>query len=283
MVTDLDNTLWDWFDAWYRSFSAMLRSLSRLSGITVEVLEKEMQAVHRLRGTTEYSYLLNELPSLCAMHPGGNPLEIYDEAMHVLNSERKKATALYPGVAETLRKLRALGVPVVAYTESVAYWSEWRIKTTRLDGLIGTLYSSPDHDMPKGVDVASLRRLPPESYGLKNTEHRHVPPGLLKPDPHILETIVHDYGVDPGEVVYVGDSLMKDVAMAQDVGVVDVHAAYGVAQERPGYDLLRRVSHWTQEDIERERLLSVRPDVVPSHVLHRFSDLMDMFDFEGRR
>lgn len=53
---------------------------------------------------------------------------------------------------------------------------------------------------------------------------------------------------------------MKDVAMAQKVGVVDVHAAYGVVQHRPEYDLLRRVSHWTADDVECER--GLRPNLM---------------------
>ncbi len=28
LITDLDNTLWDWFEAWYESFSALLDGLA---------------------------------------------------------------------------------------------------------------------------------------------------------------------------------------------------------------------------------------------------------------
>ncbi|WP_159930990.1 MULTISPECIES: HAD family hydrolase [Nocardia] len=280
LVTDLDNTLWDWFDAWYVSFSAMLRKLEEMSGIPQARLEEEIRAVHQRRGTAEYSALLTELPSLQELHPNENLLQVYDSAIHILNSERLRATRLYPGVKETIEELRRRNVPVVAYTESVAYWSEWRIKKTGLDGLISTLYTAPDHDLPLGLTVNNLRKLPAEEYGLKATEHRHVPKGVLKPDTSILSKIMTDRGLSPRQVVYVGDSLMKDVAMAQRTGAHDVHAQYGVVQNRAEYELLRRVSHWTDEDIQREKAISTGRDLQANYTLAKtFSELLLHFDF----
>lgn len=280
LITDLDNTLWDWFTAWHASFSAMLRKLSELSNISQEQLEREIQVVHRQHGTSEYSYLLNELPSLLGKNPDSKPSEVYDEAIHVLNRERFRNTRLYAGVKETLHELQRRKVPVVAYTESVAYWSEWRIRRTGLDGLVTTMYSSPDHDFPADVNARQLRTQAPSAYGLHRTTHKHVPSGVLKPNTEVLESILSDFGVSPQAAVYVGDSLLKDVTMAQELGVRDVHAQYGVSHDRDDYNLLRRVSHWTPEDIEREKELDARPTVTPSHVLpDGFAQLLTIFNF----
>jgi phosphoglycolate phosphatase len=280
LVTDLDNTLWDWFEAWHAAFSAMLDRLCELSNVPRDQLEREIQIVHRRRGTSEYAYLLNELPSLLEKNPGARPSEVYDDAIHAFNRERLRHTRLYPGVETTLRELKRRNTPVVAYTESIAYWSEWRIKQTGIDGLIQVLYSSPDHDFPAGISAKSLRTRPASWYGLQKTVHKHVPPGILKPHTGVLRSILKDFSTSPAEAVYVGDSLMKDVAMAQEVGVQDVHARYGVSQHRDGYDLLRRVSHWTDDDIRRERALSARPSVSPSYALTEdFSQLLTIFDF----
>ncbi|MGW3100174.1 HAD family hydrolase [Streptomyces sp. NPDC001102] len=280
LITDLDNTLWDWFDAWHASFSAMLRRLSDMSNIPQHVLEQEIQTVHRRRGTSEYSYLLNELPSLLKKHPHAKPSDVYDEAIHILNRERLRHTKLYVGVKETLQELHRRNVPVVAYTESVAFWSEWRIRRTGLDGLINVMYSSPDHDFPSGVSAQQLRTLPPNAYGLRKTVHKHVPPGTLKPNTEILRSILADFSVSPTEAAYVGDSLMKDVIMAQKLGVHDVLAQYGISHDRSGYDLLRRVSHWTPEDIQREKDLSAQPIVDPTYTLtDNFSQVLNLFEF----
>ena len=281
LITDLDNTLWDWFRAWHASFSAMLHRLVMDSGIPQRQLEREIREVHQRRRTSEYSYLLNELPSLAEKHTDPPPATIYDGALHAQNRERKRNTELYPGVRSTLKHLKGLGVPIVAYSESIAYWTEWRIRQTGLDGLIDVLYTSPDHDLPEGVSFTDIRTRPTPEYGLHHTQHRHTPVHVVKPDPTVLEKILTDYRVEPHESVYVGDSLMKDVAMAQKVGAVDVHASYGVVRDRSSYALLQRVSHWNQEDVEREQKLHEEPDIVPSFAIERFDQLSKLFDFTG--
>jgi phosphoglycolate phosphatase len=216
------------------------------------------------------------------MHPDEEPMAVYDDAIHTLNSVRKRTTSLYPGVADTLRTLRRNGVAVVAYTESIAFWTEWRIKLTGLDGIIDVLYSSPDHDLPQGVTFEDLRTRPADEYGLKATIHKHAPAGALKPDPRVLKKILADYGIDPRQAVYVGDSLMKDVAMAQHTGTLDVYARYGAAHDRSEYELLRRVSHWREEDIDRERALAEASDIAPSYTLENgFAEILDLFCFSG--
>jgi FMN phosphatase YigB (HAD superfamily) len=279
LVTDLDNTLWDWFEAWYQSFSAMLSKLVELSGLPQEILEEEIRKIHQARGTSEYSWLLHEVPALIQAAAPTDPAVAFDEAAHVLNSRRRAATRLYPGVRKALTELKRAGVGIVAYTESIAYWTEWRVRHTRLDGVIDVLYSAPDHDLPAHRGLDELRTLPPSHYGLKTTVHRHIPRGLLKPNAGILRSILTEQGCEPEEAVYIGDSRMKDIAMAQQAGVLDVHAKYGEVQSRPEYDLLRRVSHWSDEDVARERELAQTTDViVPTVTCHRsFDEVLPLF------
>ncbi|KRF18753.1 haloacid dehalogenase [Nocardioides sp. Soil797] len=278
LVTDLDNTLWDWFAAWHASFSALLGALEGLSGIDSATLEPEIRKVHQLRGTTEYSHLLNEVPALIDAAKGRPPMEAFDEAVHRMNSERRKHTALYPGVLDTLTKLKSQGVRIVAYTESVAYWTEWRIKHTGLDGIIDVLYSAPDHDLPTGVEFRDIRRRSDGEFGLKKTSHQHVPRGVTKPSPEILKAILDDSDKTCVEAVYVGDSLMKDIVMAQAVGVLDVHAKYGEPQGLEQYGLLQKVSHWPDRDVEREQEILDKRDIYASRVLESgFAGVADLF------
>lgn len=266
LITDLDNTLWDWFEAWYRSFSALLDGLVSISGADRKVLEQEIKAVHQQRGTTEYSNLIREVPALVEFAGGRDPFDVFDDALHAQSSARKYTTRLYPGVDDTLRALKEKGVTIVAYTESGAYWTEWRLRHTGLDGVIDVLYSSPDHDVAAGIDPEDLRTgRYTGTYGLRATKHHHVPMGVLKPNQRVLLSILQEQDCAPVEAAYLGDSLMKDIAMAQAAGVLDIHAAYGQAQHRAEYDLLRRVTHWTEDDVERESALSLESgEVIPT-------------------
>lgn len=283
LVTDLDDTIWTWFAAWHASFSAMMTTLEQLSGVSREVLEADIKLVHQARGTTEYSHLLNELPSLLAEAGADAPMDRFDPALHAMHSARIANTHLYPHVLDTLLELKRRGVAIAAYTESLAYWTSWRLRHTGLDGIIDAIYSAPDHDLPVGVSVQDLRFWNDEErYRLRETEQRHVPRGTLKPNTVILKRILADFARSPEETVYVGDSLMKDIAMAQDAGVHDVHAEYGEPHRQPGYDLLRRVTHWTDEAVAREKALTVNRDIVPSTVLDKdFSQILPVFQMHG--
>jgi FMN phosphatase YigB (HAD superfamily) len=277
LITDLDNTLWDWFEAWYASFSVLLNGLVEASGLSVETLEREIRAVHQSRRTTEYSFLLGEVPSLVAAADGVDVEKFYGEALHAQRSARIRHTRLYPTVLDTLTTLRSQGVMIVAYTESVAYWTEWRVRRTGLDGVIDRLYSAPDHDLPAGMTLDDVRTLPAEEYGLKATIHEHVPHGAIKPNVKILCSILNDCGREPDEAVYVGDSLMKDIAMAQEAGVLDAHAKYGEPQLLPEYSLLQRVTHWPDQHVNREQQLTSSAEIAPTVVLHRFDEVLSLF------
>ncbi len=64
--------------------------------------------------------------------------------------------------------------------------------------------------------------------------------------------------------------------MAQECGVMDVHAAYGCRRTSDEYELLRDVTHWTKADVERERQLQARGDVEPTISLMSPEDLLDV-------
>jgi phosphoglycolate phosphatase-like HAD superfamily hydrolase len=275
LVTDLDNTLWDWFEIWYASFSALLNGIVSISGIPQEELEPEIRKIHQARGTSEYSYLIGELPALNDLHgPDANLQEIYKDAIEAAREARRRVRRLYPGVLETLKLISAEGTTIAGYTESLAFVTSARVKKLGLDGVLDFLYSPEDHDFPEGVSPQDLRTLNDEAYELEHTEHRHTPQGHLKPSPAVLEAMISELQ-GSADVAYVGDSLMKDIAMAQTVGALDVWAKYGLVQHRPEYALLQRVSHWTDEDVEREKQIAQQPEVAPTIVLeHSFSEIL---------
>jgi hypothetical protein len=173
------------------------------------------------------------------------------------------------------------GTKIVAYTESMGFYSAYRLKRFGLDGVIDILFSPEDHDIPSGVSLDKLRRHPDEFYQLQVTEVRHTPPGELKPNPRVLLDILREIGARAERCAYVGDSLFKDVAMARDVGVFDVHAQYGESQRRPEYRLLQDVSHWTEVDVERERNITAKGvDFTPTVVLKdSFAEIFIYCDF----
>lgn len=280
LITDLDNTLFDWVDIWYRSFSAMLDSIVEISGIAKEVLIQEIQSVHQKHGTSEYAFLIEELPSLIELHGAdANLPEIYDDAIHAFRRGRKAAMQLFPKVLRTLQTIKERRSLIVGYTESLAFYTNMRVRALELDGVIDFLFSPRDHDFPKNLTPQQVRMYPPAHYKLKATQHLHTPDGEHKPNPQLLLDIVEAVGARRSECVYVGDSLHKDIEMAQQAGIQDVFAAYGVAHNRQSYDLLRAVTHWTEEQVELEKRLR-EVDVKPTRRLENgLHEILEQFQF----
>src|SRR5208282_1580837 len=246
LITDSDNTLYDWVDIWYRSFTAMLSKIEEITGIPEEELYDPISQVYQKHGTSEYSFLLEEIPVLHERY-GARVAEELAPAVDAFRAARRDAMRLYPGVMSSLKTLKAKGITTVAYTESMSFYVNYRFRKLELDTVIDYLYSPPDHPLPY-EDISAIRKYPDESYLLERTIHRHTPQGEKKPNPHILSCILSDIGVRPDEAVYIGDHPKKDVAMAQQAGVLDVLASYGAAQHRAQYELLRKVTHWTREE-----------------------------------
>ncbi|MFG1433023.1 HAD-IA family hydrolase [Xanthobacter sp. V2C-8] len=276
LITDVDNTLLDWQDLWYQTFSAMMDTVLDISGVDPETLYAEASVIHQKHGTSEYSHLLEELPSLRARY-GDDILTVMTPAINAFRETRRRVLALYPTVADTLTSLKKKGVRIAAFTESKAFYTNYRFRKLGLDGLIDVLYSPEDHSVPN--ETVATRHYDADSYAFKHTVHHYTPEGEVKPNPDILLDIVKDLGVSIDEAVYVGDNPLKDVFMAQKAGITDVHAAYGSSQHKPEYELLRKVTHWTPEMVERERTALKPGSVIPSYVLtENFAQILPLFE-----
>ena len=274
LITDFDNTLYDWFHMWYQSFSAMLDEIERISEIDRADLIPEIRAIHQRYGTSEYAFLVEKLPILQKQYPDREKLlAAFDPAIHAYRSARKANLQLYDGVAETLTILRARGVMIVLYTDSLAFYTTDRIKRLGLDEFVDFIYSPPDHEIPESVTTHTRR----EKYKLAHAQNRHLKDGEAKPNPEVLRDIIAGVERTLNDCVYLGDSLTRDIAMAQDAGVKDIWAAYGAVQNKPEYTLLRQVSHWKDSAVQLEKTTTSR-EVVPTNTISQFSDIKRFFE-----
>jgi FMN phosphatase YigB (HAD superfamily) len=284
LITDLDNTLFDWVDVWVKSFTRMLDKVVEISQIPREILIPEIANIHQQHGTSEYAFLLEELPSLRSFCGGSNVLETFTPAIDAFRVARRANLKLFPGVIETLAHVRAQGTLVIGYTESMSFYSNYRIKKLGLDGVLDYLFSPEDHPIPTHISREDYRKYPASYYELTSTAQRFTPKGSKKPDTAVLNKILNEVAMDRKDCAYIGDSLMKDIAMANDCGVTSVWARYGQAHTREEYNLLRQVTHWTAEEVEREKRLNAREHVVPDFTAStEFAELLGFFDFRPHR
>ncbi|MER8570650.1 HAD family hydrolase [Mesorhizobium sp. M1338] len=280
LITDLDNTLFDWVELWLNCFSPMLDEIAEISGITKDRLIPEIREVHRRHGTSEYSFLIEELPSIQRFLSGREATKVFGTAIDIYRRQRRDYLRLFPTVGETLLTIKGAGTLIIGYTESMSFYSNYRLRRLGLDGVLDHVFCPEDHLLPEGLSQEDLRKYPSEHFKLNFTKQHFTPKGSKKPDTAVLNAIVSDLGLNKADCVYVGDNLMKDVAMALDGGIEDAWAKYGQAHKRPEYKLLQDVTHWTLEEVEREQKIKEREHVEPTHTLDSsFSEILPLFDF----
>ena len=117
LITDLDNTLFDWVLLWHCCFTAMMDKVTEISGIPWAELKSEIRAIHQRYGTSEYSFLLQEMPTLRTKFIGQPLSDVFRPAIEAYRTARRQNLHLYPTVAESLLKIKGSGAAVVGYTE----------------------------------------------------------------------------------------------------------------------------------------------------------------------
>jgi phosphoglycolate phosphatase len=273
VVLDLDNTLYDWVGYYVPAFEAMVSELQREHGVERERLLDDFRRVHQSHGTSEYAFVLTELDVLRDVET----LAATDAGVHpAIAAFRKKAgetLRLYDGVRDTLVRFRSQERGIVAYTDAMMAYADLRLEQLDVADLFDELVATRDHPVPQSADD-QVSYFAPARFGAPTiARHSALDLAARKPDPAGLIALMRRWGVSPDETIYVGDSLSRDVAMAQAANVHDVHAAYGQSYTPDLWDRLVRVTHWTPEDVARERRLAQDP-IPPTHAITSFPELI---------
>lgn len=264
LVCDLDDTLYDWVGYFVRSFYAMADKVVEITGCDREVLLDDFRRVHRRHHNSEHPFSLLETKTVRLLFPGRSIDQIaaeLDPAFHAFNSERKRALHLYDGVREGLDMLTRAGVVLVAHTESKLHGVVDRLTRLNLTHYFSRIYCRKRSNSIRPDPRRSnkwLETFPMEKV-IELSHHQR------KPDPTVLREILSDEGISKESAAYVGDSLARDILMAREAGVFAIWAKYGATHVAADYARLVRVSHWTAEDVKREkrsreRAAGIRPD-----------------------
>jgi phosphoglycolate phosphatase len=270
LITDLDNTLYDWVSFFTPSFRSMVEELTTLLDVPEATLLTEFKVVHQRYGNSEQPFAVLELPSLKRKLVGLSRqkiLEKIDPALHCFNSRRKQTLALYEGVSETLAELQSSGVKIVGHTEAILANAYWRMRSLSIDRFFSRLYTLEGRD---AIHIAPDSRWVDPPSGFVTV----VPRQDRKPNPQLLTDICRKEGADFSSTYYVGDSLVRDVAMAKQAGVTAIWARYGTKYDPEHWRYLVKVTHWTDEDVQREKMLKEKfSDVTPDHTIDSFSQV----------
>ncbi|ELB7311747.1 HAD-IA family hydrolase [Enterobacter hormaechei] len=274
LITDLDNTLYDWVSFYSQSFSAMAEELSKEINVPLDILLSEYKVIHQRFGNSEKPFATLELPSVISYFGTNDKILLQKKLTRVFSafsSKRNHTLKLYPTVRDTLNILRERGVKIVGHTESLEYNSLYRLYKLDVIDFFDHLYTIEDnhnlHPNPKNAKVISVK----DDFIIRLSSAES------KPNPKLLEHICLTENVDIKDAVYVGDSITKDISMAKSIGMKAVWARYGRQFAPELWEILMKITHWTDKDVEREEQLKESfSRVKPDYSINSFAEILDL-------
>ena len=228
VVTDLDNTLYPWVDYIVPSLEAMVDSLVATTGLPRIRIVQSLKAVYTRHESNEYPFAIQESDIFQPYEEDFDSFNrlVVDPARRAFKGARERWLRPYPGVPETLDWIRSEGLVLVALSDAPRNAAELRMKWLKLDGHFDALYTLPGYALPRHVDP-EIRRREEAGHYRSRTQVRELPRDAEKPSPAGLRQILDDFGLAGEEVVYVGDSVKKDMPVARACHALGVWAEYG--------------------------------------------------------
>ncbi len=162
LVTDIDNTLFDWVSYYTSSLESMLGFVSKKLGLPYSLLLEEARAVFSSEDSIEYPFVVQSMPSVIKFF-GADIDRLLEEVVRP-SREIFKATASaflkpYPGVVETLDAFESLcpDVPLVALTDAPRYVAMWKLNKLGLLHRFSAIYGRSDPRLPVDMESAKIR------------------------------------------------------------------------------------------------------------------------------
>jgi phosphoglycolate phosphatase-like HAD superfamily hydrolase len=274
LITDLDNTLYDWVTYFANAFRAMVNELSEILSVDVEELFDEFKGVHRRYGNSEQPFAIFELPSVRKKFghlSRAEYLKVLGGPLSAFRAARNEHLRLYPSVRLTLSLLRGNGVRIVGHTEAIGVQAYSRLRTLGIIEHFCRIYALEGHLEPHPDPLRAANQRPPAGL------IKIVPKHERKPNPDLLRDICRREQVPFEEAWYVGDSKTRDVAMARHAGVTAVWAKYGTDYDPDLWKIVVRVTHWSYDDVQREeKLETVFRHIEPDYTIESFSEILTL-------
>jgi phosphoglycolate phosphatase len=285
VVTDMDNTLYSWVDYIVPAVESMVDAICRATQFPRIRVVQALKEVYTKYESNEYPFALQESSLFLEFAEFGSfDKLVIQPAREAFSAARRKYMRPYPGVLDTLQALKARGVPVVALTDAPRNPAEQRVKRLGIDSLLAGLYTLPGFDFPKDERGEAL--IAPDILLREERGHyraacpvTELPRHYEKPNPEGLLQISRAFGVPPAQMLVVGDSVKKDVALAKEVGALDCWAEYGTYVS---------VEYRERLDIISAKAITLRhaasvlegdaKGLTPTHALSSFAGLLKLIE-----
>lgn len=271
VITDLDGTLYDWVGFFVPAFYKMVEELSKITYVDTDTLIAEYKEVHQRLGGTEIPYVTRQLPSIKKKFGDISNEELdkkLNSSYYAFNSYRKHNLEVFPNVKSTLEKLISMDIKLIAFTESALENGYYRLRKLSLDQYFSRIYVADS-----GAKISC------------SMKEKVIPQNFSKPDINVLENICKIERLNLKEILYIGDSLTKDIFMANSLGIKSVLVKLS-KNDSANYQKLVKISHWTEKDFEKERILKNqmnKQNIEPDFTILNWSEVISIVEYINRK
>lgn len=273
LITDLDNTLYNWVDYFAPSFRAMVHALSRETGMEESELIEDFRSVYARHGSLEYSYTVQELQA-CQKLPKEEVGRLVKIAKGAFSRTRQKHLRPYEGVKDTLVWLTEQNITIIALTNSPWFHATRRLKSLFLDRFFTLVAGEggsgePIDDLMQSQAIR--QKLRDGTYNTTSIKRIvKLQDSELKPNSGGYERILKLFKARPEDVYVVGDSLQKDLLPTTEVADTRIWAKYGKVFSEKNYETLLQITPWSEDKINRTYISTA---IEPDYTIDSFSEL----------
>ncbi|TGC11583.1 HAD family hydrolase [Methanolobus halotolerans] len=203
IIFDMDNTLFDLVEAKIFACSAVVQYLEK--GNSHELFGYFRRGKHGFESTENISDYMKD--------SGFFSEKNFLECCSIYEKEKIRSVKLYPGVRETIQKLRSMNIMLSILTDAEMKNARPRLEKVELFDSFDSLFT---------YDIT----------GWKKPSHRTFI--------HALDSM----GLQPQETLFVGDSLVRDIVPSKQLGMLAAYAIYGDRNpEKDRDNIMERPDH----------------------------------------
>jgi len=255
IITDLDNTVYNWVDYFAPCFRAMVHALARETGESERAIIEAFCQVYQARGSVEYAFSVQEL-SIFQDRSEEEVINLVRIAKGAFTRVREKRLRPYPTVNKTLIWIRSQGHRIVAVTNAPVVYAFGRLRQLRIQHLFDGLAGRKNYDIPQGAITRKVQERADKGY--------FAPPMLtwefeldeLKPNSRGYARVIGDLAMPAKNVWVVGDNTQRDLVPGIQLGAIGVWAKYGEVVDKKNLDTILELTAWKKENILSERITS---------------------------
>lgn len=262
LILDLDNTLYSWMDAYADSFREQIHFLCDTLNIEESLILRDFKSVFKKYDSVEVPNAVYQLAlwNTCDISENRR-IQIQDESLEAFLRGWKKNIKLFPKVKETLEWAHKMGYRIIAYSDAFAFWVDFRLRALNIMDYFDDIYAMENDRIADSSIVLN-------SY--QSQIITTVSPPVMKPNTLIVSQILEKHKLHKESVFFVGDSITKDIATAQKIGIHDVWAKYGLTYRCENGWLLSQITPWIKGTGGTNELCA-KPD--PTYTILQFDDL----------